>query len=419
MKKSREQLNRYFELALQENVADVKVAREIVQKCYQRYGIPPVRSQTIIQLDASSMELRDCEIYWVLKCIQEVCGNSNLKPEIYFTDYEMESYEKMKYSAQKTSFPIILDMIQITDDQYVGKIKASTLVKWRSEGLIRYNKVLQRRLTTIVRGGKAYEVITLNSKSVTEMVGCFKRGEFVPNAITLNISEDEMDFFYDGDKHQLVIQSVNHLDLTDGYHRLVALSKVIESDPSFDYDMELRITNFSEAKAGHFIGQEEKHVPIPKRDIRSFDMNDISNKVVRKINDTPMCNMTGAIIRGGRVDFAAFAEMVEELYIKPMSDDEVKKAIITVPKDLIESINIVTENDSSLLDKKFSVMEVRIFVFVCSLFKGKEKSGLPGMMGKMLTHKYSSNEKQMLSSKRKISKVVSHLEEIAKEEGMV
>lgn len=419
MKKSRDALNKYFEGVLVDNVVDVKTTREIVQACSLRFGMPPFRSQTILQLDASTTELRDCEIYWMLHCIKDICPNANVKLDDYFTDYEIESYSKMKYSSGKVDFPIVLDAVQVADDQFVGSIKASKLVQWRNAGLVRYNKDLQRRLTTVVRGGKAYEVITLNSKSVTEMVSCFQRGEFIPNAITLNIDEDEMDFYYDGDRHQLVIQSVKHLDLTDGYHRLVALSKVIEADPTFDYNMELRITNFSEAKAGHFIGQEEKHVPIPKRDIRSFDMNDISNKITRKINDSPMCNLTGAIMRGGRVDFAAFAEMVEELYIKRMSEDDVKKAIITVPKDLIESINIMTEANPELLERKFSVMEVRILVYVCALYRDKDKRNLPDAMNKMLGHKYTTQDKQIISSRRRISRVVAHLQKIATEEGLV
>ena len=417
MKKSRADLDKYFERCLVTYVTDIKTTREVVQACLLRFGLPPYRSQTILQMEASSLELRDHEIYWVLSAIKDVVSSADINLQLYFTDYEIDNYDKLRYSEGKVKFPIVLDMSKVSDDQYTGGIKASTLVAWRNGGLIRYNKELQRRLTTVVRGGKAYEVITLNSKSVKEMVGCFQRGEFVPNTITLNISEDEMDFYYDEDSHSLVINSVKHLDLTDGYHRLVALTKVIEANPSFDYDMELRITNFSDTKAGNFIGQEEKHVPIPKQDIRTFDMNNLANKITRKINDTPMCNLTGAIVRGGRVDFAAFAEMVEELYIKPMNEDDVKKAIVTVPKDMIESINMLTESFPSFLEKKFTVMEVRMLVYVCSLFKGGDKGRLTEIMDKLINYDFTTQDRQILSSRRKISKVVNHLNNIVTEEG--
>ena len=66
--------------------------------------------------------------------------------------------------------------------------------------------------------------------------GKVKEDSFVPNTITLNIPmETEFDFHYDEDSCSLITKSVEHLDITDGYHRYIAACQAKDKNQNFDY----------------------------------------------------------------------------------------------------------------------------------------------------------------------------------------
>lgn len=397
MLRDRGELNRYLEEKVNELVTDQKSNVELIRRCTEKYEMPPFRSQTILRLDASTTELRDFEIFCVLDTMSELFP-SKINLGIFFSENEIKEYRRMKYSASSVDFPIIIPAIKVSDSQWIGTIKANTLIKWRNS-ILRYNKNIQRRLQTKVRGEKTYEVISLNNKAVVTMVRLFKEGKFIPNVITLNIDEsEEADYYYDDDSQSLVINKLDHFDLTDGYHRLVALSKVLDSDPLFDYTMILQITAFSDSLASHFIWQEEQRTVMPKKVVNSYNLDDLGNKIVKRINEATSCNLSGEITRGGLVDFSVFADMLTECVIKRLSEDEKKSAIIAVPKDVIESINIITENEPSILGRKLHVYQVRVLVYCCGAFYKADKTGIYEMYQKLSEYPYTKSQKTALAS---------------------
>lgn len=400
MKKSRKELNVYFEKILVTYIADVKMQTAVMKKVYELFSMPFSRSQTILQLNASVYELRDVEIFWVLSAIKSVNDKLPINISAYFTDIETEQYSQMKYQVNDIQFPLVIPAIEISQTQWIAGIYASTLVKWRGSH-VRYNKEIQRRVKTVVRGNLTYETISLKTKSVENMVKLFLEGEFIPNVITLNIADTETNFYYDNNDKCLIIKSLDHFDLTDGYHRLVALSKVLEINPQFDLKMELRITNFSEMIASQFIWQEEQRTVMPKRDVESFNANDMANRIAKRINESATCNLSGSITRGGLVDFATFADMVRECFLVGTKDQERKKALIVVTNDIIKSINAITEINPDLLDKKFSVTENRVLVFCCKKFYGLEdRSKIFDLYSALLNYKYTEKEKIVLRNSR-------------------
>ena len=398
MKKARKELNEYLEQCLIKYVCDKQTERDIIKYCYKTYGISFFRTQTILRLDASTVELKDAEIFCVLSAIKEINKKANINLADYFSDIEIENYSKVSFGQNAAvKFPLVIDCIKVTDNQWIGVIKVSTLLKWRNQ-FLRYNKDIQRRLQLVMRNNLTYERITMKSKSVNDMVKAFTSGEFIPNTITLNIDDTETNFYYDDDAKHLVIESVDHMDITDGYHRLVALSKVLETNPFFDFTMELRITNFTDTIASHFIWQEEQRNIMPKRDIKSFNMDDFSNRIVRRIDSNVNCNFSGDIKRGGKVDFSSFAEMVDYLYLNNITEEAKRTAIVDISKDLVECINIISDTDSSLIGNHISIMDIRIMVFVCHKFYKKDKADLFKMFDLLRKQKYTDKEKANLSN---------------------
>ena len=392
MKVERERVEKYLEQCLSDYVVDRKAKEDLQQLLYTKYDVSFTRSQMMLGLtESSTSEMTDAELFWVLDCLSEKYTTINLD---MFTDIEIEGYRKLKAPSSKVKFPLVIPMIEVSDVQWIGAISAKQLVLWRGS-IIRYNKNIQRRLQTVVHGGKTYEKISLLRSAVKKIADLFKQKKFVPNTITLNL-DDSADFYYSHEDKALVITKADHLDLTDGYHRLVAISKVIDKDPSFDYRMELRITNFSEEIANQFIWQEEQRTPIPKRDIRSYDSSDVASKITRRVNESSSCNVSGNIVRGGLIDFSTFSDMVDYLFLRGLSEDEAKVALVKIYSDIIQSINAITENDTALITRKLAPEEIKILVYCCREYYGKGKSGVYSLYQK-LTTALSSEERRILA----------------------
>ena len=88
----------------------------------------------------------------------------------------------------------------------------------------------------------------MNNKAVSEIAYAYEHNEFIPNTLTFNIPmETNFDFYYDEDSCTLIINSLPYFDISDGYHRYVAMCRERDVNPSFNIPWELRIINFSDS----------------------------------------------------------------------------------------------------------------------------------------------------------------------------
>lgn len=392
MKIKREELNKEFELILVRYASDQDDIQKITMKCYKDFNLPFFRSQTIITMGASSVELKDVEIYWILSAIKDTNKTANFNLDKYFTDIEIDNYSKLKYADGSVTFPITIPCLKLNDNQWICVINANTLIKWRGS-ILRYNKDIQRRLMVVVRKGMTYETISLNMKSVNEMINLFLQGKFISNTLTVNIPDDEIDFYYDNENHELVINSINHLDLTDGYHRLVSLSKAKEINPDFDYMMGLMITNFSDSMASQYINQEEQRNVMPKRAVETYNMENVSNRILRRVNGSIDCNLQGKIVNGGRCDLAYLSAMLDYCLVRKMTDSEKEQAILKAPREVIAVLNTITEAEPETLTSKLTVLQVRAMAYCCARFYGKEKEKVYDVYNILANSEYSQKER--------------------------
>lgn len=364
--------------------------KRLVMYLYTQYRMPLFRANTIMSFNLALDEIKDIEVFWIMSALNHLFV-ANIDLSLYFTEIEIKNYSVMKWKDEaQSNFPLIIKCFPVSDRQWIGTVEARDIVKWRNS-FLRYNKNIQRRLHTIVRGGKTYEEITLKEGSVKRIKELLLQRKFVPNTITLNMGDD-CEYYYDDAQTSLVITSADHLDLTDGYHRLVALSKVLEENPDYDLTMELRITAFSESLANHFIWQEEQRNVMPKNVIQSYNLDDIGNRIVKKINEDATCNLCGNISRGGMCDFSIFADMLSYCLLREMPPDEKKKALVTVPRDMVTSINLITEGDPDMVNRKLETKEVRIMVYTCCKYYGKAKDMVYDSYEKLVHYDYAKED---------------------------
>ena len=218
--------------------------------------------------------------------------------EDYFTEAQIREYTNFQFEKQQIKFPLEYDMVQISDDQWIGSISSHDLAKLSEAQLINYNENTQRPLRRIANGDQTYYKIWINKTAVRKIVDLMKRDMFIPNTLTFNIPEGTKLYYNNG---KLVIEKLDHFDIIDGYHRYLALCKILANDPNFDYTFELRIVRFSTDDAERFIWQEDQKNRIRKVDLDAIDVDDPSNKIVKALNRNIENPYQGKITRNGGI----------------------------------------------------------------------------------------------------------------------
>lgn len=299
----------------------------------------------------------------------------------FFTQKEVDMYDSSKFELSKVQFPLTFKMIQVCSDQWIGAIDVNTFCDLQNAGIINYNPDTQRSMQKIIRNGEEIYKLSLNKIAVAEITTDFLRKSYIPNTITLNIPADDefADFYYDNDTNTLVINSLKSFDINDGYHRYVAMLQARAKDPDFNYNMELRITNFDVQKSQRMIYQEDQKTKMTKSVSDTYNVYAPQNKVVQRINENSVCNIAGFIGRNdAKIDYATLSECIKRLYFSnnPADSPKTRKKVIEISKELSEDFNILTEYCPEYLDKKYSTDEIFVLIIIFNYYTGKNKMNM-------------------------------------------
>ncbi len=190
----------------------------ICELCYKKYNLPVGKTADILNCKIPCEEANVFELFCVLDCVNEV-REKKVKLEQYFTDSEIKHYSSSKYEDDKIKFPLVFKMVQIAHDQWIGRISANELMQMRDAQLINYNENAQRTMQYVVKGNRSAYRISINASAIKAIKESLVKGIFIPNTITLNIPNDvKADYYYSEEKCEFVVNSIEHFDITDGYH---------------------------------------------------------------------------------------------------------------------------------------------------------------------------------------------------------
>lgn len=372
MKTSREALEEYLIRFFPQVLADKEINNKVINYCNDKYNYPEVRVSDLLQKRITLSEASDFDLFVLL---DGITSNINTKNKIttYFTETEIQNYSKAKYKRpKKIGFPLRFNMIQIADDQWIGRTTARELVSLRNSGIIRYNVNIQRTMKVGMRGKTQEYRITENKASTAAIRESLEEGKFISNTITLNIPDDGVsDFnFEDG---VLTIRKANSLDIIDGFHRLIALEQAANMDPDFDYPMELRISHYSESKGQRFVYQEDQKTKMRKVDSDSFNVEDEAVKATNRLNDDALFNLNGQISRnGGLISFAEMAAILKKLYFTGVGKREARVKGIEVSKNLRQDFNLLTEYDTKFLTETYDFNTLCVCLVAFKYFRDNE-----------------------------------------------
>ena len=417
MVKARNEIEKYLEKKIMKIIANNEVCTGVCDYVRDTYDIPRTITSDYISMRLSLEQASEFILFCLFDGIEKVTQKSKTEIDSFFTMQEFKTYKNSKYETSDIKFPLRLKMIQVTDDQWIGRINTKTLMEFRKAQLINYNANAQRTMQRIVKGEKEFYKITINNETVSAIKKLVKRNVYIPTPFTLNIPTDSnAEFYYDEDRCELVINSIESFDISDGYHRYITFCSIHDDkENNFDYNMEFRIINFPDDKVQQFIYQEAQQTKMRKIDTNSFNMSNAANVVVTRLNENPMCNLQGLISRNqGVIHFGYLADFVNYFYFKNINKTKEKSVTITAIKELTDNFNMLTEYDSVYLEEEYSFKKLAAVMCMFDYFKDKDKKHMLEIMGEVIKRTEQLDNKKFYSKTPKKS-MMNDIEEIIKE----
>lgn len=371
-----------------------KKIAEYTEKNMKKHNINTTETISILNRNYALEGMEPAIIYLTLKYMYEatrvddsIQKNKNLdcselNPEIYYTDIEIERYKDFKREKpQNENFPLIFEkVLKLADDHYETVMDIKQIADLYSKNLIRYNKKTQRN--TIYKNGLE-DHIYINKTSVKEIKEEIENDEYISTTITLNILKNgEEEYYYNEDNLDFILEK-GFIDCSDGWHRSTSIIEVVRNNPNIKFNMNVFITNFTEEKAKRFIKQENKKNKMNKKYDKSLDTKKLSNLVVSELNESSKSELVNKIttnedlIKKHRklAEFTAISDAVEynfqdrkKILNSKMDVDDVSSFLIKGFNALMgtysdEFINKIKEN------KEYSVMNYQnTFVGYVALF---------------------------------------------------
>ena len=358
--KSKEDLNNHIEKILKsKRFNNRKDKRNLYTQLLTRFNMPTRYIEELVTFKKDIKEFTPFDLF----CVGSVIDPDSLGN--FFTEDEIKSLSQEKFEEVKAEFPIkFTDMVQVTPDQWIGKITVKQLMEMKRSRMLNYDENEQRALKRIKSGQIEIFKPYVSAKNVAEIKEAMLNGTYIPDPITLNMPDGSE---FDYSNHTLTVYSLpkDMFNLDDGYHRYLAISQIFDFNPDFDYTMELRIVNFTNQKANIFIYQQDQKTQMKKIVSDSYDVNSVPNKIVVRMNQDAMCNLQGMIGRNkANINSGVFAKLISTFFIK----EKIPRAkemshVIAIQKKLTEKFNALTSQDPQFLGeyddvKMFVVMGV-------------------------------------------------------------
>lgn len=408
-----EELGAKIERMIEKEAPNKKRLREISMAINEKHGIPLRITFPVLTFTRTLSELGNMGTFTGF-CIIEQMKEEKL-PE-YFTESEIKAFTAGRYEEEKTEFPIIIPAIKVADDQWIGAITAKTLIGFGKSGLIHYEADTQRAMKKVIKGENVFYKISLDKTALKEIYEQYKNGNYIPNTITLNIPEGSGEFAYDEMRRELQIYSLENFNIVDGYHRYRGLVSIINDIPEFDCNMEIRITNFSVEKAESFIWQEDKKTKMRKVDSSSYNMNDLANRITKRVNESADSNLKGMLNRvDGRINFGEFASCVKYYFLKENEYKNAQIALINISKKIITFFNFMTEQAPELfLEKDLDFKELTILFYIENHSTGNYNPWMVEKYKKMKEY-LDANASKKFSNKEMRKVLENELNKIAQE----
>ena len=363
MLKSRNELEQFLEKQCELIFFDTKLCTKIREYMYEKYNVP-----TGTTMDMIARNILGSQTIFVLFCLVDgidYANKTNNKKE-FFTEIEINKFLTEKFEEETVKFPMRIKCIQVSEDQWIGAADTNFFMKLRKAQLVKYNANAQRVMKRIIKGEDVLFKLVPNKIAIKSIRNLMQKGMYIPTTITLNIPYDsDANFSYDSEEKELVIKSLDSFDISDGYHRFLAMCEESDANDKFNYPMEIRIINFTDEMTRQFIYQEDQKTKMAKGNSNAMNMNRPSNNVVDRLNQMTTFEFRGQIgLNEGNINYAALSNIIEYFYFHNKRKEYTNIDIRNARDDIREKLNALAEYDDKYITKVLGEKELALIFYV-------------------------------------------------------
>lgn len=362
MLKSREELNAFLGKKSERIVFNNELCQKIREYMLEKYEIP-----TGTTMDMIARNRLDEQTEFILFCLVDgidYATNSKYKAD-FFSEIEINQYTKEKLESGRIKFPIEIKCDKVSDNQWIGATNSRFFMELRKAQLIKYNANAQRIMKRIIKGENILFKLIPNKLAIKAIRALMQKNMYIPTAITLNIPYDSnASFYFDEKSRVLVINEIESFDISDGYHRYLAMCEENDANEEFNYPMEIRIINFTDEKTRQFIFQEDQKTKMARSNSDTMNINRPSNIVIDRLNEMVTFDFKGQIGRNdGTIDYAALSDLIEYFYFKEKKNYG-NLEIRNVANEIKEKLNALSEYNSEYINKVLGIRELAVIFHV-------------------------------------------------------
>ena len=362
MLKSRKDLESFLSNRCDSIVFNSDLCEQIRNYMLEKYNVP-----TGVTMDMIARNILGNQTEFVLFCLVEGIDHIQNTEHIkeFFTELEINQYMTEKLETNVIKFPLKIKCNQVNSDQWIGVTDVKFFMELRRAQLIKYNANAQRVMKRIVKGENVLFKLIPNKLAIKSINSLLQKNMYIPTTITLNIPYDsDAEFYFDEKTGELVINELDAFDISDGYHRYLAMCEASDKNVDFNYPMEIRIINFTDEKTRQFIFQEDQKTKMTKGNSNAMSMNRPSNSVIDKLNEMSTFEFKGQIgLNSGTINYAALSNIIEYFYF-PKKKEYTNMDIRNVRDNVKEKLNALAEYDSSYITKALGIKELTLIFYV-------------------------------------------------------
>jgi hypothetical protein len=288
MIRDRSELEKELDVIINEIKHNRKEFDEVENRLSEKYKVAPGLIADLSMGGKQWNEIEEWMLCLIAEVVSEVTGAIRIAPINFYHQEEIEEAKRLALEPKNSHelLPLtISEVLMISPNEYITKIKMTELVAWFNANLIYYDYETQRSAKW-VRTSKAgvVPVPDVNEKHVKEIAEHYLNETYLTDTITLNVYSDEVKpLTYNPRSKQLTINKGAVVSILDGFHRLQAGIRAVSVNPNLSQVMQLAIKSFDTETAKKYFGQINTIHIVKKQRLQELKQERFSDYVVNEL----------------------------------------------------------------------------------------------------------------------------------------
>jgi hypothetical protein len=287
--------------------------------------------------------------------------SSDLYAPKYFTESEIKQYENPYMDESYDKDIIINGWLKVADDYLLTVVNIGQIYEWFNLCKIKYNENTQKKLVIKESKGVMIRVLRIAKEAISSIIGLFKKDEFIPDDITININPETNPDCLHIEKDKIVISKDATIDLIDGMHQYISMTEYKSLHPEWDYNTEVRVVAFNDEKANRYILQRNNKNHLTDEE-KTEKKQDEANFVINRLNDSFNFILKGTV----KDKLFVINKILNQLFNLDKNDKTISR--IEHRQNSIKLANTIEKNINLLVERKKINVEFSNEMWFISLY---------------------------------------------------